>query len=212
MFIEKRDKRHKKRRIEKIEGKKGPFVIGVAGPMGSGKTYFVEMAVLYLQSLGIIVQITSAGDVFRGMLIREGGDPEDRKLLHQKSKGLLKTVEYHKILDWFMENTPNIDWSSGIIIIDGIRHPDSYKRMKCLFGRRCALVYCHCPDEIRFERIVKRGLLTAEIVEQTFSDEIENSNAAYFLDEATQAFFHNDNPIEVIARIVPLLPQENIEA
>ena len=188
---------------------KGPFVIGVAGPMGAGKTYFVDLLILYLLSIGIEVKRVSVGDIFRGILRRENKDPTDRKLLHKESKKFLETVSDKNLLSWMKENLPEFGWDQGFIVVDGIRLPGNYEGMKELFPHN-ALVYCHCPEETRIVRIMDRANLSREDVMESFSDKMEKVDDGYFLSQTNLILTPDDNPIE-IAESIRLLLEEYLK-
>lgn len=174
--------------------------------MGSGKTYFVDLLVPYLMSFGIDVKRVSVGDIFRGILRREGKDPTDRELLHQKSEEFLETVSDKNLLSWMKENLPEFDWEQGFIVVDGIRLPGNYEGMKELFPHR-ALVYCHCPEETRIVRIMDRANLSREDVMKSFSDKMEKVDDVYFLNQTKLILTPEDDPTE-IAESIRLLLEE----
>lgn len=172
--------------------------------MGSGKTYFVDLLVPYLLSFGIDVKRVSVGDIFRGILRREGKDLTDRKLLHQKSEEFLETVSDKNLLSWMKENLPEFGWDQGFMVIDGIRLPGNYEGMKELFPHR-ALVYCLCPEKTRIERIMDRDHLLREDVMKFFSDKMEKVDDVYFLNQTKLILTPGDNPIAIAESIRLLL-------
>lgn len=172
--------------------------------MGAGKTYFLNRLALELERLAIIYQRISAGDAIRTDLKRKGIEPT-RDALHERSWELRKSMSDAQFVEWLRENTPQIDWHRGLILIDGIREPGNHSGLQELYPGRNVLVYLHTAEELRLKRVAERDNITFEDAARHFSDNIEGNYSAYFLKNADYVVAEEKDLEEAINSLVSLI-------
>lgn len=178
--------------------------MGAGGPLGAGKTFFVNRLTEALERLRVPYQKMSAGDAVRTELEREGVE-QTRDTLHERSKQPKERMSSEEFIDWLIENTPQLDWHSGLILIDGIREPGNHTKLQKLYPGRNVLVYFHTSEKLHFERVVGRDNTTREDTTRHFSDIVEEDHSLYFLKNADYIVTEERGLDEVINSLISSL-------
>jgi hypothetical protein len=148
----------------------------------------------------------SAGDAVRAELKKEGIEPTGYAL-HKKSEELTEKMSGEEFIDWFIENTPQIDWHKGPILIDGIRRPGNHKRLQELYPGRNILVHLDTSEGLRLKRVVGRGRdhITSEQITTHLSHPVEKDYPAYFRKNADYVVTEGEGLDEVIDSLILLV-------
>lgn len=111
--------------------------------------------------------------------LRKCGIEPTREALHEKSRQIVARVGNYGAMDWFVENSPEINWK-GNLIVEGCRHPETFQRMKELFGS-CLLIHCSCPRAVQIQRIMDRdGLSLRQTLDVVSSPTEEDLDHEFF--------------------------------
>jgi dephospho-CoA kinase len=124
------------------------LVVGVAGPIGAGKTtaaaYLVKAhGFRYLRYSRVLAED------FDGVKSRHGLQELGWRVMSGGLQSKLNALLVRRIR------------MSGDYVIDGLRHPIDYKSLKREFGRQFLLVYIAAPVALRFGRVKRRRRLRA---------------------------------------------------
>lgn len=132
----------------------GQIIIGISGPIGSGKT---KLSNILAEKWGHVH--LSFGKLIENIL-REEGVEITRESLQDKGEQIIKDIGYRGIVDLLFEKY-KIDKISNYVI-DGIRHVEVCLYFKELFGDSFKLIFVEAPENIRLERIKNR--LTKDVI------------------------------------------------
>lgn len=120
------------------------IVVGVTGRMGSGKTAIArQLAELlgsqYLRYSQILAEWFQADPSDKARLQEVGADVMSGDGQRELNRRLIGRLE-----------------SGRDAVVDGLRHPIDFESLRAEFGLRFFLVFVDTPDELRYERLLKR--------------------------------------------------------
>ena len=122
-------------------------VIGLTGTMGSGK----EVVKDFIKQKFNCYYVTLS-DIIRGEIEKNGA--LNRTTLQDMGNEMRKKYGPHILAMLAVEY---LGRDKQAIIVDGIRHPAEIDYLKKKFGDNFKLVAVDAPQEIRYERVAKRG-------------------------------------------------------
>ena len=151
---------------------KARIIIGIAGPIGAGKSSIADILIsqygfCYL-GFGILVK----------QILKREGKEITRKRLQEKGKQIIKQIGCEGIVDLLLENADAVT----NYIIDGIRHIiEVVNYLKQLYGQSFRLIFVDAPTKVRFERVRKRmqyeDIVTIEKFREHENDSMEKNVA-----------------------------------
>ena len=125
--------------------------------------------------------------------------------MHIESARMLEEgVPHSESIPWMMRNLPDMGWQNGVVVIDGMRHPDEYESMKELFPSSI-LVFCDCPEDEVIRRICGRDKVTQEEAKKFLGNQAEEDRREFFMSKADFIITPETNLKEVAKQIGLLL-------
>jgi len=124
------------------------LVVGLTGTLGSGK----EMAKLAIKKNFSCYYVTLS-TIIRGELERKK-QTFNRAKLQELGDQMRKQYGPHILAMLAVEYLPR---NKDLIIIDGIRNPGEVEYLKKKFGGQFLLIAIDAPQNVRWERVQKRG-------------------------------------------------------
>jgi dephospho-CoA kinase len=122
-------------------------VIGLTGTIGSGKDVVKDLILKKFNCYYVTLS-----DIIRAEFERKKGKL-DRRTLQDMGNDMRKKYGPHILALLAIEYLPR---DKEMIVIDGIRNPAESEYLKKKFGNNFKLIAVDAPQEIRFERMVKR--------------------------------------------------------
>lgn len=147
--------------------------ICVSGRMATGKS---TLAAAIHQLFGF--EIVSFGNIIRNHLQTQS-IPITRENMHKLSEHIVAEYKDYGAMDWFIKNSSEIVWENSLIV-EGCRHPDTYKRMTELFPESCILIHCTCSEETQIQRIMSRDNISRPEALKMIDHPVENGHDETF--------------------------------
>lgn len=161
-------------------------IVCVTGMPGSGKEEFIEVAA------GLGFEVVRMGDIVREEVARKGLDQDDATV------GGLANSERKKygLGIWAVRTLPRI--SGSMVLIDGIRGIAEIEVYRQAFPEGLYVVSIEASDEVRFERINRRGRGDATTTKEEFRERDEREKSWGLLQAMGEADFRilNEGPLE----------------
>jgi len=174
-----------------------PVKICISGKIAAGKTTLAQTLSRHFR-----IQVVSFGKIMRENL-RKGGTEPTREALHEKSRQIVACVGNYGAMDWFVANSPEINWK-GNLIVEGCRHPETFQRMKELFGS-CLLIHCSCSKAVQIQRIMDRDGLSLEQTLDVISSPTEEDLDHEFITIADVMHNEQTQQVETLNVLMRLL-------
>ena len=171
--------------------------ICISGKIAAGKTTLAQALAKRLD-----YQVVSFGSIIRETLKREGVEPT-RDALHAKSYEIVASVGNYGAMDWFVANSPRINWGNNLIV-EGCRNPETYQRMQELFPV-CLLVHCSCSEPTQIQRIIKRDGLEIEKIHEIISRPVEEDLDGDFIKIADLINYEHTEQVKIMEELEVLL-------
>ena len=124
------------------------LVVGISGTIGSGKKTVREILMKKYKCYYVTLS-----NVIRGELERKKPN-FNRAVLQDMGNEMRRSYGTHILALLAIEYLPR---DKDMIIIDGIRNPGEINYLREKFGKNFVLIGIDAPQEIRFERVKKRG-------------------------------------------------------
>jgi dephospho-CoA kinase len=124
-----------------------PPVVGLAGPIGSGKTSLAEF-LRDKHGFGYV----RYSQVLEDML-RAEGKPVTRESLQEFGEGVFRTIGGRGLTEMVIQRIP----SGRPTVVDGIRHLDDSDTLRKVFNGRFTLIYLDSSADDRFRRLQARN-------------------------------------------------------
>ena len=175
--------------------------ICVSGKIATGKT-----TVSRELSRHFGYQIVSFGDIMRAYLNGLGVEPT-REAMHAQSHRIVTEIGNFRAMDWFIDNSSDIDWQ-GNLIVDGCRHPETYKRLQELFDS-CFLIHCSCCAPTQIKRIQERDKLSITQINKIVAHPVEEDLDRHFIVIADIVKREDDQPEIVVKQLISLLEEHD---
>lgn len=125
------------------------FVIGVAGMRAAGKTTVNEVAkemeIKSMEMRSIVVE-----------MMKEKGIEITNRSLREFADELRKKEGYDVVARKMIERINGMQEKA--LVVNGIRGYDELKRFREAFGKNFVLIGVFAPQQMRFERVMKRNL------------------------------------------------------
>jgi dephospho-CoA kinase len=126
-----------------------PPIVGLAGPIGSGKTSLAEF-LRDKHGFGYV----RYSQVLKDKL-RDKGKPITRETLQEFGEEIFRTIGGKGLTELVIERIP----ADRPTVVDGIRHLDDADTLRMVFGDRFTLVYLDSSAADRFHRLNTRDEL-----------------------------------------------------
>lgn len=178
-----------------------PVKVCISGKIAAGKTTLAQALSRHFR-----IHVVSFGKIMKEYLRKCGIEPT-RKVLHDKSEEIVSRVGNYGAMDWFVENSSEVDWASDLII-EGCRHPDTFRRMQELFGP-CLLIHCSCSQATQIQRVMERDGLSLEKTLEVISSPTEADLDHEFFTVAHAVHNEHTSQTETINALIQLM-QKNV--
>ncbi len=120
-----------------------PPIVGLAGPIGSGKTSLAEF-LRDKHGFGYVRYSQVLEDK-----LRDKGKPISRESLQEFGEEIFRTMGGKGLTELVIQRVP----ADCPTVVDGIRHLDDAGTLRMVFGDRFTLVYLDSSAEDRFHRL-----------------------------------------------------------